>query len=141
MNEKLMELFEKANQDPTFKMKLLTTPEVVFKEFDVDPRENAQLLQRLKEVGTFVAKANEIINGRVFPRPNPVFYPVDFFQKAAALDLFKNLYFGPYVNKKDWIFYPADVFQKVEEVIEKRLQISPTALAARQFNRSFPTTT
>lgn len=120
---KAQKLFETAHRDPHLKMKLLANPKEVAKEWGVKLEDH--VVERLKNLGAFIALADEAVSGKVFRCfPPEVCYPPLVWQKNATLELVRDLFFDrPFIIKKDWVFYPPDVLTRVEAKIDKNLNL------------------
>jgi hypothetical protein len=103
---RLQELLEAAHRDRNLKMKLLSDPEAVAKEWGVEL--GAAEVARLKKIGAFVELADEAKYGTLFRVCNPmVCYPSTLWLGQEVLHLIEV--FKPPI---DPIGYPPDFMRR-----------------------------
>jgi hypothetical protein len=103
---RLQELFEAAHRDRNLKMRLLSDPEVVAKEWGVEL--GAAEAARLRKVGAFAELADEAKHGTLFRVCDPkVCYPSTLWLQQEVLSLIEI--FKPPI---DPIGYPIDFMRR-----------------------------
>lgn len=108
LEDKRVELFEKAHRDPELKKQLIRDPRVVGEKFGVRFGDDEVL--QLQKLGAIAELAEEIKFGRLYPRP-PIFYPINVWQINDLLDIFTHLIPGNITYPGPGpIFYPAPDF-------------------------------
>lgn len=104
---KLSELFDAAHKDRHLKLRLLSEPKAVAKEWGVEL--GAPEVDRLEKLGAFVELAHEAKAGRLFRYCDPrVCYPSTVWLRAEVLELVRDLiiFYPP-----RHIFYPPPILR------------------------------
>lgn len=96
-------MFEDAHRDPELKRKLLLEPQEVAQKYDVELGELE--VEQLKQIGTFVQVADDILHGSLYPVCDPrVCYPVTVWRNQTIIDLIRKwrIFYPPYYPAPDF---------------------------------------
>ncbi len=148
VDQKKADLFEQAHRDPELKRLLLQNPQAAAERCGVKLEEDE--VEQLKKLGALSEMAEEIIYGRLYPRP-PIYYPIHVWEIEELLGIFSTLVTdemtlttpaaarnivagtgdggsGLIALHPEWVFYPAKLRNALKDRLMQILQVNQQAI-------------